>query len=355
LTEPEFILSLRDSAVANSETEQATSNEAFRKKPFSFVSHFRTKLIELLELEDDDHPQTTFCEVFRDSDTQHFELPQLPYNNWELAFRNIPEVILYNFYSNPNLNQCRVDVRPFLSSLLQILTSDTSIKVNRMRLCFLLFASNGPLPGMTWLHTIWCAMRAEMKGNGFLQHTFEKAAKFLKHPQVRAIQAKVISQLLQTEVDADDLPNPPEICLVSTRDEIRGWPGIRKCYINVRAFLINLSLAADVVLADACTVVANIATHCYLRDIHGDFGIMAATLDAGRMTEAELFGGVQPDWLDTIDAGSIDMKKVDEFTSAAFSMPQKKPLPKISFGPYSIRISPKMGIDYFRRGEGSVY
>jgi len=335
-------------------TDPSPAVPRVRREGFSYVSHLEERLKELTA-EHGKTFQTTFYDIFRTAESQPCELPELPYDNPEITFAYLPEVILSNFYMNTNLNQCKVDATPFLTTLLALLTADPSNEAVRMRLCFLLFASNGPMPGMTWLHTIWCAMRAELKGNGFLQHTFEKAKKFLHHPDVREAQATVISDILGFEVPAEALPSPPDICLVSTRDEIRGWPGIRKCYINVRAFLINLSLAPDVVLADACTVVAHIATHCYLRDLHGDFGVMGASLEAGRMTEAKLFGGVQPDWLDTIDARSIDLKAVDEFNSAAFSSEQKQPLPKIAFGPYSVRVSPKMGIDYFRRGEGSIY
>lgn len=81
------------------------------------------------------------------------------------------------------------------------------------------------MPPHPWFHLIWCSFKAEVKGSGFLQHIIDKAARILKHPQVRAAQVDVINTLLEKDdkelVTIETLPPPPEIVVVALREEIR--------------------------------------------------------------------------------------------------------------------------------------
>jgi len=168
----------------------------------------------------------------------------------------MPEAILRAFAANPTLNRIRIDCDPFMKELAELFKSDSYNEIVRMKLCFLYFAATvpesvasfAPYSAQTanvnpedWLHMIWCSLRAEIKGSGFLQHLLDKAAKILKHPEVRKVQVDVINTVLDREiVSIDGLPPPPEITVVSIREDVRAWPGLRRIYINVRAFLNGL-------------------------------------------------------------------------------------------------------------------
>lgn len=173
----------------------------------------------------------------------------------------MPEVILRNFALNDTLSKHKVDCDPFLKEIEALFKSDPYNEINRMRLCFIFHASSvrfsclaarhsprqAPLPAHQWFHIIWCGLNAEIKNSGFLQHIFDKAAKFLRNSQVREAQVAIINSLLddpEKQVTLETLPPPPEIVVVALREEIRGWPGIKRFYINVRAFLNGLVLIA---------------------------------------------------------------------------------------------------------------
>lgn len=73
------------------------------------------------------------------------------------------------------------------------------------------------------------------------------------------------------------------------------------------------------------------------------------SLDAGRLCEMRLFGGVQPDWMDAIDSRALTLRAYQDFERAVFNPKGAQAIPSFTFGRYSVRNAPALAIDYLRR------